>query len=429
MAAQFSVNDGLKWKRRFFSIWGGQAVSLLGSELVSFALIWYLTIETESATVLALSTLVALLPRIVFGPVFGSLVDRWNRRRTMIFADSFIAAATVGLAVLFAFDIVEIWHIYALLFVRSTAGSLHQVAMSASTSLMVPVEHLTRIQGFNQFLNGGLSIIAAPLGAVILEVLPMQGVLAIDVATAIIAIIPLVLADVPQPDRKPKAEGEKDSVWVDMKEGFAYMRTRTGLMVIVGMAMVINLVLTPASSLMSLLVREHFNGEAIQYGLFNSSFGLGVVGGSLLLGVWGGFKNKMVTSMVGVFGVGVGILALGVLPSSGFYIALAFGVLAGLTIPLANGGIGAVMQSTIAPEMQGRVMGLLNAGAAAMSPLGLLVAGPTADKFGIQFPFLVSGLVIILMGAYGLMSRAVMNVENESAQPDLPGVVEPTSAD
>jgi DHA3 family macrolide efflux protein-like MFS transporter len=429
MATQFSVNDGIKWKKRFFSIWTGQAFSLLGSELVSFALVWYLTIETESATVLAISTLVALLPRIVLGPVFGSLVDRWNRRLTMIFADALVAVATIGLALLFAFDIVEVWHIYALLLVRSMAGSLHGVAMGASTSLMVPVEHLTRIQGFNQFLNGGLSVIAAPLGAVLLDVLPMQGVLAIDVVTAIIAIIPLVFADVPQPDRKPKTEGEKDSVWIDMKEGFSYMRTRTGLMVIVGMAMVINLVLTPASSLMSLLVREHFNGEAIQYGLFNSSFGLGVIGGSLLLGVWGGFKNKMATSMVGVFGIGAGILALGVLPENAFYIALAFGVLAGLTIPLANGGIGAVMQSTIAPEMQGRVMGLTNAGAAAMSPLGLLVAGPVADKFGIQVPFLVSGIIIVLMGIYGFMSPAVMNVEKEEAQPDLPGAVEPTSAD
>jgi DHA3 family macrolide efflux protein-like MFS transporter len=429
MATQFSVDDGLKWKGRFFSIWGGQAFSLLGSELVSFALVWYLTVETGSATVLALSTLVVLLPQIVFGLVAGSLVDRWNRRLTMIFADAFIALATIGLAVLFMLDIVEIWHIYSLLFVRSLAGGFHRLAMSASTSLMVPMEHFARIQGFNQFLNGGLNIVAAPLGAVLLDILPMQGILAIDVVTAIIAITPLLFADVPQPDRKPKAEGEKDSVWGDMKEGFAYMRTRSGLMIIMGIAMVINLVLTPASSLMSLLVREHFNGEAIQYGLFNSSFGLGVIGGSLLLGVWGGFKKKAVTSMVGLFGVGIGMLALGVLPPDAFYIALAFGVIAGVTIPLTNGGIGAVMQGTVAPEMQGRVMGLLNSGAAAMAPLGLLVAGPMADKLGIQFPFLAAGVVILLMGIYGFLSPAVMNVEEEEGRQSLAGAVEPTSAD
>lgn len=429
MATQFSVNDGKKWKGRFFSIWGGQAVSLMGSELVSFALVWYLTVETESATVLALSTLVVLLPQIIFGWVAGSLVDRWNRRLTMIFADAFIALATIGLAVLFMLDIVEIWHIYALLFFRSLAGGFHKLAMSASTSLMVPMEHFTRIQGFNQFLNGGLNIIAAPLGAVLLDVLPMQGILAIDVVTAIIAITPLLFVDVPQPDRELKAEDEKGSVWGDMKEGFAYMRTRSGLMIIMGMAMVINLVLTPASSLMSLLVREHFNGEAIQYGLFNSSFGLGVIGGSLLLGVWGGFKKKAVTSMVGLFGVGIGMLALGVLPPNAFYIALVFGVIAGMTIPLTNGGIGAVMQGTVAPEMQGRVMGLLNSGAAAMAPLGLLVAGPTADKLGIQFPFLAAGVVILLMGVYGFFSPAVMNVDEEEGQQSLAGAAEPSSAD
>ncbi|MEN8243239.1 MAG: MFS transporter, partial [Chloroflexota bacterium] len=309
MATQFSVSDGRKWKGSFFSIWTGQAFSLLGSELVSFALIWYLTIETKSATVLAVSTLVAMLPRIILSPLFGSLVDRWNRRWTMVFADAFIALATVGLAVLFTLEIVEIWHIYALICLRSIAGTLHGMAMGASTSLMVPVEHLTRIQGFNQFLNGGLGIIAAPLGAVLIDTMPMQRILAIDVVTAVVAIIPLLFSKVPQPDRVVKAAGEKDSVWEDMKEGFAYMHRRTGLMIIMGMAMVINLVLTPASSLMSLLVLDHFNGEAIQFGLFNSSFSFGVIGGSLLLGVWGGFKKKIITSMIGLFGVGAGFLA------------------------------------------------------------------------------------------------------------------------
>jgi DHA3 family macrolide efflux protein-like MFS transporter len=428
MATQFSVNDGRTWKARFFSIWTGQAFSLLGSELVSFALVWYLTVETESATVLAISSLVVMLPRIILGPIFGSLVDRWNRRLVMLFSDAFIALATIGLAVLFASEIVEIWHIYTLMFVRSVAGSLHGMAMGASTSLMVPVEHFTRIQGFNQFLNGGLGIIAAPLGAVLLDVLPMQGILAIDVVTAVIAIVPLLFFDVPQPDRVEKQAGEKDSIWEDMKDGFAYLRKRNGLMAIIGMAMVINLVLTPASSLMALLVRGHFNGEAIQFGLFNSSFSFGIIGGSLLLGVWGGFKNKAVTSMVGVLGIGIGFIALGLLPPTAFYIALGFGVVTGLTLPLANGGIGAIMQSSITPEMQGRVMGLLNAGASAMSPIGLLLAGPMADTFGIQFPYMLSGIVTLVMGVAGFLIPAVMNIEEEG-KVYISSAVEPASAD
>ena len=153
------------WKVSFFTIWTGQAFSLLGSQLVQFALIWYLTLKTGTATILATVTMMAMLPGIFLSPFIGPLIDRWNRRRIMIVADTLIALATLVLAVLFAFDLVQIWHIYVIMFIRSIGESFHRPAMTASTSLMVPKEHLTRIQGVNQMLNGGLNIIAAPLGA------------------------------------------------------------------------------------------------------------------------------------------------------------------------------------------------------------------------------------------------------------------------
>ena len=201
MATQFSVKDGKPWKTRFFTIWGGQALSILGSQLVQFALIWHLTVKTGSATVLATASLVGMLPGVIFGPFVGTLVDRWNRRWIMLLADSIIALATIVLAVLFALDAVAIWHIYVVMFIRSLAGSFHGNAMSASTSLMVPVEHLTRIQGINQMLNGGLNVVSAPLGALLLDVLPIQGILAIDVVTALLAILPLFFIQIPQPER------------------------------------------------------------------------------------------------------------------------------------------------------------------------------------------------------------------------------------
>ncbi len=147
MTTQFSVQDNKPWKTTFFTIWSGQALSILGSQLVQFALIWHLTVQTGSATVLATATLVGMLPNVVLGPFIGTLVDRWNRRRIMLLADSIEALATIVLAVLFALDIVEVWHIFVILFIRSLAGAFHTNAMHASTSLMVPVEHLTRIQG------------------------------------------------------------------------------------------------------------------------------------------------------------------------------------------------------------------------------------------------------------------------------------------
>ena len=140
------------WAARFFTVWGGQAFSLFGSSLVQFALVWYLTKQTGSATVLATATLVAMLPQIVLGAFVGALVDRWNRRLIMIIADGGIALATVALIYLFLSGQVQIWHIYLILMIRSLGQAFHFPAMQASTSLMVPEKHLTRISGANQTL-------------------------------------------------------------------------------------------------------------------------------------------------------------------------------------------------------------------------------------------------------------------------------------
>ena len=209
------------WAPRFFTIWGGQAFSLFGSALVQFALIWWLTQETGSATVLATATLFGLLPQIVLGPFSGPLIDRWSRRLVMIFSDAGIAIATGVLAYLFWAGLVETWHVYAVLFIRSAGGAFHWPAMQASTTLMVPEKHLSRVAGMNQTLQGLVSIIAPPTGAVLIGWLPTQGVLMIDVVTAIIAILPLLFLPVPQPVRQvhPDSDGKHPTYWQDVKEG------------------------------------------------------------------------------------------------------------------------------------------------------------------------------------------------------------------
>ena len=79
------------WKARFFTIWTGQAFSLLGSSLVDFALIWWLTETTGSERILAFSSLLTLLPRMILCPFAGSVIDRLNRKTAMILADGAIA--------------------------------------------------------------------------------------------------------------------------------------------------------------------------------------------------------------------------------------------------------------------------------------------------------------------------------------------------
>ena len=193
--------------RPFLTLWLGQVFSLLGSQLVQFSLIWWLTQQTGSATVLAMASIVGLVPQVVLGPFVGPLVDRWNRKRTMILADAAVALATLGLAFLFWSGQAELWHVYAILFIRALGGTFHGPAITASVSLMVPPEHLTRVQGLNQMLNGGLNIISAPLGALLLQLLPLQGVLMIDLVTAAIAITTVLLVRVPQPQHAEVATG------------------------------------------------------------------------------------------------------------------------------------------------------------------------------------------------------------------------------
>jgi DHA3 family macrolide efflux protein-like MFS transporter len=411
------------WAPRFFTIWTGQAFSLLGSQLVSFAVIWWLTQTTGSATILATASMVGLLPQVILGPFTGTLVDRWSRRLTMIVADSLIALATVVLALLFAFGHVQIWQVYTLLFIRSVCGGFHWPAMQASTTLMVPKEHFARIQGLNQMLQGGMSIASAPLGALLLTWIPMQWILAIDVFTAMLDIIPLFFFQVPQPERNdllPEAQG-KSSFWQDFRAGFRYVLGWPGLMLIGIMATVINFLLTPAFSLLPILVTRHFNGQAIQLATLESFSGIGFIVGGLLLSAWGGFKRRILTSLAGLLAMGLGCLVMGLLPPSAFTIAVATMLFLGIVNPIVNGPLMAAVQAAVAPEMQGRVFTLIGTMAAGMSPIGLIIAGPIADKLGVQTWFIIGGIVTLMMGIAGLFVPAIMSFE-EGRTTDQPAV-------
>jgi len=405
------------WKPKFFTIFTGQAFSLFGSALVQFALVWYLTQQTGSATILATATLIGMLPQVLLGPFVGALVDRWNRRLVMIVADGAIALSTLILAGLFWTGLVQIWQIYAILLIRSIGGAFHWPAMSASTSLMVPKEQLARVSGFQQTLQGLVSMVAPPTGAVLIGLLPTQGVLAIDVVTALLAILPLLFIAIPQPVREQTADGQhKTSYWQDVREGFTYIAAWPGLLAILVMAVLINFLLTPAGSLMPLLVTKHFGLGALELGFTDTLWGVGMILGGALLGIWGGFKQRIVTTLLGIIGIGLGVLMTGFAPANMFWLALAGMAVTGFMGPMTNGPLHAILQANIKPEMQGRVMSLVNSAAIAMTPLSLAVAGPVSDLVGIQTWYVFGGVACLLMGAGGFLIPAIMNVENNHSE-------------
>jgi DHA3 family macrolide efflux protein-like MFS transporter len=410
-----------KWAARFFTIWGGQALSLFGSALVQFALIWWLTQNSGSATVLAIATLVGMLPQIVIGPFAGALVDRWNRRIIMIAADATIAVFSLLLAYLFATGSVQIWHIYAIMAVRSLGGAFHYPAMAASTPLMVPNEQLTRINGLNQALQGVNSLVAPPVGALLLNILPTHGILLIDVGTAILAILPLLFLSIPQPARQEEELSEgKPSLFSDVRNGLAYIRTIPGFIAIISMALFLNFLLVPTTALVPLLVTKHFGKGAIELGLLESAMGVGIITGGILLSIWGGFKKKIATSLTGIIGLGIGVMLVGLAPADLFLLAIVGNIILGLTLPIANGPIGALMQTIVRPDMQGRVMSLVNSGATAISPLGLLIAGPFSDWLGIRVWFWAGGILCVMIAAAAFFRPVIMNVESHNEAPQVP---------
>lgn len=403
------------WKRSFFTFWAGQGLSLFGSALVQFALVWWLTATTGSATVLATATLVAVLPNVFLAPVAGVLVDRWNRRLIMIVSDSAVMLATLGLVMLFAMEVVRIWHVYLALFVRAAVGTFQFPAAQASTSLMVPEAHLTRVAGLNQMLQGALSIAAPPVGALFLGVLPMHGVLAIDVATALLAVGSLFAIAIPQPLRRPEAEARAPSFWVQMRAGFRYLWGWPGLMAILVMSTTINFFLTAALSLLPILVTKHFGGEAMHLAALGSIFGVGVMVGGMALSVWGGFRRRILTSLAGLIGLGLGFLLLGVTPAAMFWMAMAAAFLSAVMVSMTNGPIMAVLQGAVAPDMQGRVFTLIGSVATAISPLGLAIAGPVADALGAQVWYITGGVVSIAMGTLAFFIPFITRMEDDRA--------------
>lgn len=406
-----------RWMKKFIPIWSAQIFSLLGSGVVQFAFVWWLTQKTGSAVVLTTATLVAILPEVLLSPFAGALVDRWNRRWVMVIADASIAMVTLMLVVLFALNRVEIWQIYVVLFLRSIGGIFHWPAMQASTTLMVPQEHYSRIAGINQAIRGALNIVAAPMGALLMSVLQFYQVVAVDVVTAAIAITPLLFIHIPQPVHEDAGNMITPArLLKDIREGFNFLKAWKGLLYLLLLAALLNFLLAPSGTLMPLLVTRHFGKGVWELSILESALGIGTVAGGLILGAWGGFKKRIVTSLTGVIGLGLGVAIMGLAPANAFIMGVVGCACCGFMNPIANGPLQAIMQSTVPPEMQGRVMGVTTSVCTAMMPLSMVVAAPVAELLGIRTWFWAGGLLVMLAGGLGLFVPAIMTLESHKVQ-------------
>lgn len=394
----------------FLILFTGQAFSLFGSRLVQFALVWHLTELTKSPSVLATASIAALLPQVFIGPFAGALVDRWDRRVVMMVADSLIALSILLLALMFSIGRVEVWHIYAVMMFRAAGGSFQWPAMQASTSMMVPREHLSRVAGLNQSLSGLVAVSAPPLGALLLAVMTIEYVLVIDVLTAILAVGPLVFIKVPQPEQDA---GSARGVLGDMKDGFQWIFKQKGLLVIMLMSLCINMVTTPTFTMLPLLITEFFKGGAIELAWVQSANGVGMILGGLALGIWGGFKSKINTAFSALFVASLGLLLFSTTPADMLWIGVAAMFVFGFMNSIANSSFFSVLQALIPHDMQGRVFTLIMSTSVAVSPLGLAIAGPVIEVTGLRFWFVLSGVVFMLGSMVGFTVPIVRTLEED----------------
>ncbi len=397
------------WKPRFFSIWIGQALSLIGSALTQFVLLWWITKTTESASALAIAGVMGLLPQALLGPLGGTLADRLNRRTIMIVADSISAIAMIVIVYLFSSNQIALWHIYSLMFLRSSMQAFQSPAAAASTSLLVPNDWLPRVAGMNQAMQGIMTIAAAPLGALALAFLPFQGALMIDVVTAVLGIVPLLMYAIPQTKRLET----KTSVWTDFKEGLAYVKNRQGLLMLYGLLGLVVLTVMPTFALTPLLVKQHFGGGVNEVALMEGLAGIGMIAGGILISLNPLFKKRIVTLLIS-FIISCGTVALTALaPSNALWLATIWWTLSGITFSTGNAPMMAIIQTSVPNQIQGRVLSLMTTVMGLAGPIGLAIAGPLGDAIGVRGVFIVGGTLSAIVCALGFFSSRLMQIETK----------------
>jgi MFS transporter, DHA3 family, macrolide efflux protein len=361
--------------RTFSIVWLGQLVSLIGSGLTAFALGIWVYQRTGSATQFGFIAFCGVLPSILFSPLAGALVDRWNHRWTMILSNTGGALIALTIALLLAAGRFEIWHIYVANALISTLSAFQGPAYTAATTLLIPKHHLGRAGGMLQMGPAIVQLAAPVLGGLLLEIIQLRGVVLLDFAACLFALATLLSVRFPRASTTPTGEPEKDSLLREVAYGWAYLTSQPGFLGLLIFFAVSNFLAGIVGVLFGPLVLS-FASPSV-FGTLISIAGIGMLVGSLVMSVWGGPQRRIdavfsVMLLSGlcmlVAGLGTSILLLGIA-----FLLFSFGM------PILNACTQVIFQKKVAPHIQGRIFALRGAITSASLPLAYLVAGPLAD--------------------------------------------------
>ncbi|MDX1992140.1 MAG: MFS transporter [bacterium] len=439
--------------RKFLFIWAGQLVSMTGTAMTRFALITWAYQQTGQATTLALMGFSAFILYVVFSPVAGVLVDRWDRRWVMFAADLASGIMTALILLLYLSGSLEIWHLYIAEALTGAFDAFQLPAYSAAITTLVPKNQLGRVSGMRSLAYTSAQVLAPALAGVVLALFDLPGVLLIDLLTFGAALGTLALVRIPRPEKSSEGDqNSQESFWRQMTFGFHYITARPGLLGLLVIYMGINFAAALTYyGVMDAMVLSRTVGTDPQKTLalasVKSALGAAGVVGGLLLTAWGGPKRRthgVLAFAAFSFLFGDFIMGIGRTPAAWVFAAL----VSAFFVPFIVGCDRAIWHSKVAPDVQGRVFGVKFMFQQAVMPLGYLLAGPLADRLfepalmpggaleptfgwlvgsgagaGMGLMFVCTAFLGCVLSAAGYLFAAVRNVERDLPDYDhvLPG--------
>jgi MFS transporter, DHA3 family, macrolide efflux protein len=362
--------------RAFFTIWVGQLVSLIGSQLTGFALGVWIYDQTHSVSLLALSQVALSAPFVFFSPLAGVLADRWNRRTVMILSDFGAGLAVLGAATLYLTHSLQPWMVIPINFFIAAFNSLMWPAFTASVTLLVPKEQYGRANGFVQ-LGEALPQIAGPAIAGVLYVAIKLGNMAlIDFSTYIFSVLVMILfVRIPKPPRTEAGHQAQGSVWKEMRYGWDYILARKGLLSLLMFFLAINFLGGVMQPLFIPLILDNWKADVLGY--LSTIMGVGMLAGTVVMSAWGGGKRKIYTLLGAGLVSGLFLSAVALRVSIPLLAVCGFGFM--FSVPLMNAASQAIWQSKVAPDVQGRVFAVRRTIAWSSQMVAPLLAAPLAD--------------------------------------------------
>jgi MFS family permease len=361
----------------FTLVWLGQIVSVLATNMTQFGLTIWVYEKTGSATALGLMQVFFITPFLIISPFAGVMVDRHNRKLMMMVSDLGAGLATVGLLVLQAMGLLQLWHLYVFSVIAGLGNAFQWPAYSAAISTMVPKEQYGRANGMMSLIEMGPGVIAPLLAGALLPLIGLTGIMLIDVITFVSAIAVLLVVHVPQPPRTQEGQKGQGSIWKEAAYGFRYIFARPSLL---GLQLVFfcgNLFAGIAFTVLAPMILARTNSNQLVFGSVQSIGAVGGIIGGVVMSAWGGFKRRVHGVLLGWLFGGLFMTLIGVGQALPMW---AVGLFLGTSIvPLVNGSNQAIWQAKVAPDVQGRVFSARRLIAWFTNPISPLIGGLLAD--------------------------------------------------